>query len=206
MLRRLTLAMLLAIVAGGCEDNPAGPPEQVEATAPAPNFMNGPEQSGPIVYRTDAGLVLVWNFFSPATPDGEDWVVMFGIDTNAIPDMQTCDGAGVDAGDIQEIIRDHHYNVMQMRKKVPAYAAHRSDFEAYEWCDRANVPWLAIGEASVVWTGNRRVSQDGSPGRSKLSFNALLDDVVTGRTYHAHWNFMWAWPPFEVLANNQFMK
>ena len=206
MLRGLTLVMLVALVAVGCEDNPAAPANQVEATAPTPNFMNGPDQPGPIVNRTDAGTVLVWNFFGPATPDGEDWVVMFGIDTDELPNLQSCGGDGVDVGDIQEIIRDHHYNIHQFRKQVPAYAAHVSDFDAYEWCDKAYVPWLAIGEASVVWTGNMRVSQDGSPGRSKLSFNARLDDVDTGRTYHAHWNFMWAWPPFQVLADNSFIK
>jgi hypothetical protein len=194
-----------ALVAIGCTDSPTQPTGQGEVATPVTNYMNGPEQPGPTVYRSEDGQVLVWTFPADATPDGEDWSVMFSI--GDVADLQFCGGTGTPyPGSVQQAFTDDGFNIVQMRKKVPAYAAHASDFDAYDICDKMSVPWVAVGEANVFWTGHVRAGDEGSSGHSKLSFNAFLDDVDTGDSYHAHWNFAWAWPPFEVLADNMFIK
>jgi len=207
MFRKLALAMAAALVGYGCAENPTRPVEQAGAAEPVTNYMNGPAQPGPTVYRSENGQVHVWTFPGDATPDGEDWSVMFSI--GDVADLLSCGGSGTPyPGSVQEMIRDDGFNIVQMRKKVPAYAAHASDFDAYELCDKMSVPWVAIGEASVFWTGHSSYGEEGSSGHSKLTFNAFLDDVDTGEGYHAHWNFAWAWTPseFDVLADNMFLK
>ena len=183
MLRRITLAFLVALLAVSCAENPTQPAEQAGATEPDANYMNGPEQPGPTVYRSENGQMFVWTFPGDATPDGEDWSVMFSI--GDVADLLSCGGSGTPyPGSVQEMTRDDGFNIVQMRKKVPAYAAHASDFDAYELCDKMSVPWVAVGEANVFWTGHVRAGDEGSSGHSKLTFNAFLVDVDTLSLIH----------------------
>ena len=92
MLRRITLAFLVALLAVSCAENPTQPAEQAGATEPDANYMNGPEQPGPTVYRSENGQMFVWTFPGDATPDGEDWSVMFSI--GDVADLLSCGGSG----------------------------------------------------------------------------------------------------------------
>ena len=80
---------LVAMFAVACQDAPSEPIEQPVATAPAFNFMNGPEDPGVVVRyeRLHAFLDIFWE-----TPQDEAWVVWLGIAPDEAPAL--CGGAG----------------------------------------------------------------------------------------------------------------
>ena len=205
MLRRLCLALLVPLLAVACDDNSVEPEELAEASAPSLDFVSGPAEAGPHVVRYEDGSVYTWNFPAEVTPDGEPWTIMFGIDD--VANMTLCGGAGT-AYPIsgQDVVRDDHFNRTQLRKQVPAYAGHSADVYAYDWCDRMDVPWIAVGEASAAWSVNMHSSNGASLNTGLLSFNSWLTDLSTGRKYHAHYNQLWEWPPFGLRTVKMFIK
>lgn len=205
MLRFITVAALAALVTGACDQYPIEPLENSAAVQPALGPLNGPAQPGPYVVRYEDGTVLIWTFDGSVTPDGESWAIMFGIDD--VANMNYCGGPGSAFPiAVQDIPRDEHFNRMQMHKRTPAFAGHTADVFAYDWCDRMDVPWIAVGEASVVWTANVHGSQGNSVNLARVTFNSWLSDLATGESYHAHDLLVWEWPPFAIRAEEQFIK
>lgn len=206
MLRYISFAALAAaLVTVGCDQSPVEPVEKLAVSEPALDFLNGPAQPGPYVVRYEDGTVLIWTFDGSVTPDGESWAIMFGIDD--VANMKYCGGPGSAFPiAVQDIPRDEHFNRMQGHKRTPAFAGHTADVFAYDWCDRMDVPWIATGEASVVWSANIHGSEGNSLNSARLAFNAWLSDLSTGGSYHAHYNQVWEWPPFAIRTQKQFIK
>lgn len=205
MLRFVSVAALVLFAVAGCDRSPTEPVTGPPTVAQSADFLNAPETSGPNVVRYTDGTVLTWDFPADVTPDGQAWTIMFGIDD--VANMNYCGGPGTPYPiSVQDIPRDDHFNRTQLRQRVPAFAGHSADVYAYDWCDRMDVPWIATGEASVTWSANVHESEGKSLSVANLSFNSRLTDLVTGQSYHAHFNQVWEWPPFAVRSQNLFIR
>ena len=209
------VALLALFVAVSCDQQPVEPAADQVAEAPAFNFLNGPETAGPHVVRQEFGGVTWWDFPPEATPDGEWWTVLEGVDHT--DNMFFCGGDGTDTPQAEQYVYrpDERTNFVAMRKKSPAYAFHSSDF----YTAGGDVIFCGIMELAIAeGTGSIVFNDNDYFGETKINvwggkLNAWLTDGDTGERYHATWHYKtrWdtalGWPDgVETLVDTGFIK
>jgi hypothetical protein len=176
----LACAALLAVA---CQDTPSEPIEQPVATAPAFNFMNGPEEAG-VVVRYESGHAF-FDIFEE-TPQDEPWVVWLGIAPDEAPAL--CGGAGFTTPwDVQSVASQQGQQTIihEMNKNAGVTAFLFSEFfgnymiggPVYAFCNSAVI---------AAGTANGRINL--TPSGRYVRFNGTVDWM--GETYNLLFRLM----------------
>ncbi len=173
----LTCAALLAVA---CQDTPTDPVEQPDATAPAFNFMNGPEAPG-VVVRYESGQA--WFDIFEETPQDEPWVVWLGIAPDEAPAL--CGGAGFTTPwDVQSVASQQGQQTIihEMNKNAGVTA-----FLFSEFFDNYMIggPVYAFCNSAVIAAGTANGRINHTPAAKYVRFNGTVDWM--GETYQLQW-------------------
>jgi len=174
-----------ALFAVACQDTPTDPVEQPVATAPAFNFMNGPEEAGVVVrYEYGGGL---FDIFAE-TPQGEPWIVVTG---RGIDDTPTyCGGAGTTTPwDVQRVTSKQEQQVIEnlMNKDAGVTVYLQS-----EWLDNYFSAPVGVSPVQYAFCNTTAIAGgtvfgklNDTPGGEYWRFNGTVDWM--GEAYHLQW-------------------